>query len=166
MRRHIPVLVFLSVALMAPAGKFTYYVNPFIGTGAVEGGLSGNNYPGATVPFGMVQLSPDTHVAPDWYNASGYAGNDDCGEMSAWYVFSALGFYPVNPASGEYSLGTPLFDSCSLHLPSGRTFTITASRKSTDRHLVKSVQLNGKRVDGHTVTYADIMNGGHLHFNM
>ena len=76
MRRHIPVLVFLSVALMAPAGKFTYYVNPFIGTGAVEGGLSGNNYPGATVPFGMVQLSPDTDQAPDWYNASGYDYND------------------------------------------------------------------------------------------
>lgn len=99
-------------------------------------------------------------------NTSGYAGNDDCGEMSAWYVFSAMGFYPVNPASGEYSLGTPLFDSCTLHLPEGRTFTITASRKSADRHLVKSVQLNGKRIDGHTVTYADIMNGGHLHFNM
>lgn len=107
-------------------------------------------------------------IMDEMYNntSSGYAGNDDCGEMSAWYVFSALGFYPVNPASGEYSLGTPLFDSCTLHLPEGRTFTITASRKSTDRHLVKSVQLNGKRVDGHTVTYADIMNGGHLHFNM
>ena len=107
-------------------------------------------------------------IMDEMYNntSSGYAGNDDCGEMSAWYVFSALGFYPVNPASGEYSLGTPLFDSCTLHLPEGRTFTITASRKSADRHLVKSVQLNGKRVDGHTVTYADIMNGGHLHFNM
>ena len=104
----------------------------------------------------------------EMYNntSSGYAGNDDCGEMSAWYVFSAMGFYPVNPASGEYSLGTPLFDSCTLHLPEGRTFTITASRKSADRHLVKSVQLNGKRIDGHTVTYADIMNGSHLHFNM
>ena len=107
-------------------------------------------------------------IMDEMYNntSSGYAGNDDCGEMSAWYVFSALGFYPVNPASGEYSLGTPLFDSCTLHLPSGRTFTITASRKSADRHLVKSVQLNGKRLAGHTVTYADIMNGGHLHFNM
>ena len=62
MRRHIPVLVFLSAALMAPAGKFTSYVNPFIGTGAVEGGLSGNNYPGATVPFGMVQLLSLIHI--------------------------------------------------------------------------------------------------------
>lgn len=107
-------------------------------------------------------------IMDEMYNntSSGYAGNDDCGEMSAWYVFSAMGFYPVNPASGEYSLGTPLFDSCTLHLPEGRTFTITASRKSADRHLVKSVQLNGKRIDGHTVTYADIMDGGHLHFNM
>ena len=107
-------------------------------------------------------------IMDEMYNntSSGYAGNDDCGEMSAWYVFSAMGFYPVNPASGEYSLGTPLFDSCTLHLPEERTFTITASRKSADRHLVKSVQLNGKRIDGHTVTYADIMDGGHLHFNM
>lgn len=107
-------------------------------------------------------------IMDEMYNntSSGYAGNDDCGEMSAWYVFSAMGFYPVNPASGEYSLGTPLFESCTLHLPEGRTFTITASRKSADRHLVKSVELNGKRIDGHTVTYADIMNGGHLHFKM
>ena len=107
-------------------------------------------------------------IMDEMYNntSSGYAGNDDCGEMSAWYVFSAMGFYPVSPASGEYCLGTPLFDSCTLHLPEERTFTITASRKSADRHLVKSVQLNGKRIDGHTVTYADIMDGGHLHFNM
>ena len=48
------------------AGEYTQYVNPFIGTGAIDGGLSGNNYPGATMPFGMVQLSPDTHEAPDW----------------------------------------------------------------------------------------------------
>lgn len=56
--------------------KVTTYVNPFIGTGAVESSLSGNNYPGATVPFGMVQLSPDTRVAPDWGEACGYNHND------------------------------------------------------------------------------------------
>ena len=68
----------LSAASFMPisAGEYTQYVNPFIGTGAIDGGLSGNNYPGATMPFGMVQLSPDTHEAPDWYNASGYDHND------------------------------------------------------------------------------------------
>lgn len=65
------------VGSSAFAGDFTRYVDPFIGTGAIDGGLSGNNYPGATVPFGMVQLSPDTHEAPDWYNASGYDHNDN-----------------------------------------------------------------------------------------
>lgn len=64
------------MAQPATAGNFTRYVDPFIGTVAIEGGLSGNNYPGATVPFGMVQLSPDTHEAPDWFNASGYDHND------------------------------------------------------------------------------------------
>ena len=59
------------------AGEHTRFVDPFIGTGAIEGGLAGNNYPGATVPFGMVQLCPDTHEAPDWYNASGYDYNDN-----------------------------------------------------------------------------------------
>lgn len=76
-------LVFLLLAIRGMAVDYTRYVDPFIGTGAVEGGLSGNNYPGATAPFGMVQLSPDTHPAPDWYNASGYDYND-----SIIYCFS------------------------------------------------------------------------------
>ncbi len=82
-KQLLTVSFFLSVGLGLSAGKFTSYVNPFIGTGAVDGGLSGNNYPGATMPFGMIQLSPDTHPAPDWYNASGYNYND-----SVIYCFS------------------------------------------------------------------------------
>lgn len=69
--------------MCAQGRDFTAVVDPFIGCGAIEGGLSGNNYPGATVPFGMVQLSPDTHPVPDWYNASGYDYND-----STIYCFS------------------------------------------------------------------------------
>ena len=76
MKLKLITLALAGVALTGSAGKFTEYVNPFIGTGAVNGGLSGNNYPGATVPFGMIQLSPDTHNAPDWFNASGYNYND------------------------------------------------------------------------------------------
>ena len=75
-REFLFSLLSATVAFTAVAGDFTKYVDPFIGTGAIDGGLSGNNYPGATVPFGMVQLSPDTHEAPDWYNASGYDHND------------------------------------------------------------------------------------------
>ena len=66
----------LAAAFAAAAGEHTAYVNTFIGTGAMDGGLSGNCYPGATVPFGMVQLCPDTHPSPDWYNAGGYLYTD------------------------------------------------------------------------------------------
>lgn len=98
--------------------------------------------------------------------SAGYAGNDDCGEMSAWYIFSAMGFYPVNPASGEYSLGTPLFDKCTIHLPSGKEFLITASRKHPGDYAVKSVSLNGEKHRATSISYEDITSGGHLHFNM
>lgn len=98
--------------------------------------------------------------------SAGYAGNDDCGEMSAWYIFSAMGFYPVNPACGEYSLGTPLFDKCTIHLPSGKEFLITASRKHPGDYAVKSVSLNGEKHRATSISYEDITSGGHLHFNM
>lgn len=98
--------------------------------------------------------------------SAGYAGNDDCGEMSAWYIFSAMGFYPVNPASGEYSLGTPLFDKCTIHLPSGKEFLITASRRHPGDYAVKSVSLNGEKYRATSISYEDITSGGHLHFNM
>ena len=97
-------------------------------------------------------------------NYNGYAGNDDCGEMSAWYVFSAMGFYPVNPASGEYSVGLPLFDECVIHLPSGRDFSITADRRNPDSTKVKKILLNGKPVKGQTLRHADLASGGTLHF--
>lgn len=99
-------------------------------------------------------------------NYNGYAGNDDCGEMSAWYVFSAMGFYPVNPASGVYDLGIPLFDECTIHLPSGNDFKITASRKSPSGVNVKKVRLNGSNYKSLTLSHRDILNGGTLHFDI
>ena len=98
--------------------------------------------------------------------SAGYSGNDDCGEMSAWYVFSALGFYPVNPAAGEYDLGTPLFDKAVIHLPSGKDFTITASRKNPGAHRVASVALNGKKSKITKIRHSNIENGGTLSFNL
>lgn len=160
------VTVLLVSVIPGIARNNSRYVDPFIGTGAVEGGLSGNNYPGATAPFGMVQLSPATHRAPDWYNASGYPGNDDCGEMSAWYVFGALGFYPVNPASGQFSIGTPLFDKCTIHLPYDHDLTITANRSNPDNVEVKSIYLNGKKHKSLSLSRQDLVRGGSLHFEL
>ena len=98
--------------------------------------------------------------------SAGYSGNDDCGEMSAWYVFSALGFYPVNPASGEYDLGTPLFDRATINLPSGKKFVVTAKRKKADAHRVKEVKLNGKTVKSGKISNKDILAGGQLEFTL
>lgn len=98
--------------------------------------------------------------------SSGYAGNDDCGEMSAWYVFSALGFYPVNPASGRYDIGTPLFDEVVLHLPGGKDFTITADRKTGGAHRVSRVTLDGKPVADYQLPHEAIVRGGEMRFSL
>ncbi len=107
-------------------------------------------------------------IMTELYNntSSGYAGNDDCGEMSAWYVLSAMGFYPVNPASGEYYIGTPLFDKCTINLDGGRKFVITASRNNPDDYKVRSVTLNGRRLSDLRLRHDDIVKGGNLHFKL
>ena len=96
----------------------------------------------------------------------GLCGNDDCGQMSAWYIFSAMGFYPVNPISGEYVLGAPQIEKISLSLPEVKTFTVEAKGLSKANKYVKSVELNGKPVTGLTISHKDIMNGGNLVFTM
>ena len=97
----------------------------------------------------------------------GLCGNDDCGQMSAWYMFSAFGFYPVNPASGEYVLGAPQIKRAKLNLRGGKTFEIKADNLSKENKYVKSIRLNGKDISGRkTITYAEIMAGGILEFDM
>lgn len=105
-------------------------------------------------------------ICAELYNtsSSGYAGNDDCGEMSAWLVFSAMGFYPVNPASGEYALGTPMMDKVTVHLAGGRTFTVNAHRKDSMSFYVKSVRLDGRKYDRNTISHKAITDGGTLDF--
>ncbi len=107
-------------------------------------------------------------VRTSFYNATpcGYAGNDDCGQMSAWYIFSSLGFYPFNAGSAEYVIGTPLFTEATLHLAGGHDFTIKARGKRDGQPHVKSVRLNGKRLRGHTLTHQQIMAGDTLEFTM
>ena len=96
----------------------------------------------------------------------GLCGNEDCGQMSAWYVLSAMGFYPVVPASGIYAIGTPLFPSVSIQLENGKTFTVEAKHISRHNHYIKSAELNGKPYNKCSISHADIMRGGTLSFTM
>ena len=97
---------------------------------------------------------------------SGLCGNEDLGQMSAWYVFSAMGMYPVNPVSGVYEIGTPLFEKLIINLDNGKTFTVIAPGVSKENKYVKSVKLNGEPLNRSYIKYEDIMSGATLEFEM
>jgi predicted alpha-1,2-mannosidase len=101
------------------------------------------------------------HPTPD-----GLSGNDDCGQMSAWYIFSALGFYPVAPGSDEYALGSPAVSSAVLHLENGKTLKITANNQSDKNVYVQRVSINGKPLNRNFITHQEILNGGEIVFDM
>ena len=96
----------------------------------------------------------------------GLRGNDDCGQMSAWYIFSAMGFYPVCPGTNQYVLGAPYLPSVKLTLPNGNKFQIIAKGVSDKNRYVKSVKLNGKSYSKMYITHEDILKGGVLEFKM
>ncbi|HEY4288450.1 MAG TPA: GH92 family glycosyl hydrolase [Puia sp.] len=96
----------------------------------------------------------------------GLGGNDDCGQMSAWYIFTALGFYPVAPGSDQYSLGSPAVDGAVLQLDNGKTFTIEAKDQGEKNVYVKKVTLNGQPLTRRYITHEEILNGGKLVFYM
>jgi predicted alpha-1,2-mannosidase len=96
----------------------------------------------------------------------GLCGNDDCGQMSAWYVFSALGFYPVAPGSDRYWFGSPSIRKAVLHLDDGKTFIVIARNQSPDNVHVSRILLNGVALDRRYITHAEIMAGGELEFVM
>jgi putative alpha-1,2-mannosidase len=106
-------------------------------------------------------LKNQYHAAPD-----GLGGNDDCGQMSAWYLFSALGFYPVAPASDKYMLGSPAIKTAVLKFENGKTLTIEAQNQSDKNVYVSKVTLNGRELNRDFLTYADITNGGKIVFYM
>lgn len=105
----------------------------------------------------------DTQYSP---KPNGLCGNDDCGQMSAWYMFSAMGFYPVNPVSGEYVFGAPQLPEFVLHLTDGKTFTIKAEGLSEANKYVKSITLNGEPYTKNFISHADIVKGGTLVYQM
>ncbi len=96
----------------------------------------------------------------------GLGGNDDCGQMSAWYIFSTLGFYPMAPGSDRYELGSPAIQSAKLHLENGKTLTISTKNQSKKNVYVRSVTLNGTKLNQTYITHNDLMNGGTLVFEM
>ena len=99
--------------------------------------------------------------APD-----GYCGDEDNGQTSAWYVFSAMGFYPVCPGTDEYVLGTPYFKEMKLHLENGKTVTISAPNNGDDKRYISSMKLNGKEYTKNYLTHQDLLNGASISFKM
>lgn len=97
--------------------------------------------------------------------ADGVCGNDDCGQMAAWYVMSSLGIYPVSPVSGEYIIGSPLFDKATIHLQNGKDFVIN-SKQGKNTPYVKALKLNNQDYAKTFITHNDIMQGGELTFFM
>ena len=106
-----------------------------------------------------------TYTTEAW----GFEGNDDCGQMSAWYILSALGFYPVLPYSGCYEIGSPLVDRAVLRIGAPykpATFTVVVRNQSRENCLVKSVRLNGRELAERRIRHSDIVAGGTLEFEM
>lgn len=96
----------------------------------------------------------------------GYCGDEDNGQTSAWYVFSALGFYPVNPVGGEYALGSPLFNKATVKLENGKQVVISAPDNSDDNVFIESMKVNGKTYDKNYITFLMLMNGDKIEFRM
>lgn len=106
------------------------------------------------------------HILKTQYNTTpnGLSGNEDCGQMSAWYIMSSIGLYPLNPASGVYEITRPIFEKTTLHLQEGKTFEITAENVSKDNIYIQSATLNGKELTKTTITHQQLVKGGKLHF--
>ena len=99
-------------------------------------------------------------------NPDGLSGNEDCGQMSAWYILNSMGFYQVCPGKPVYSIGRPVFDQSVINLPNGKTFTITAKNNSKENKYIQSATLNGQPLDVPFFEHKDIVNGGALELVM
>jgi putative alpha-1,2-mannosidase len=96
----------------------------------------------------------------------GLGGNDDTGQMSAWYIFSTLGFYPVAPASNQYAIGSPAVNHAVIQLAGGKSFTVNVKNQSNKNVYVQKIVLNGKPLNTLFLSHDDIINGGEITFYM
>jgi predicted alpha-1,2-mannosidase len=109
-----------------------------------------------------------SHILKQFYSnrPNGLCGNDDCGQMSAWYVFSSMGFYPVNPANGEYVFGTPLAEKSDITLGNGKHFMVRALNLNKQNIYIQKATLNGNSYSRSYINHSDIIKGGELEFSM
>jgi len=107
-------------------------------------------------------------ITNELYNTSpsGYSGNEDCGQMSAWYIFSSMGFYPVNPANNIYCLGSPCLKNATINLPGGKQFSVITHNTGIKNCYIQKIILNGKKYKKNYITYQDIISGGNIEFFM
>jgi predicted alpha-1,2-mannosidase len=96
----------------------------------------------------------------------GISGNEDCGQMSAWYILSSMGLYPVNPCGGVYAIGSPAVDEAVIDAGGGKTFRISVRNQSAQNRYIQSAALNGKPLDRSWISHGDILRGGTLEFKM
>jgi predicted alpha-1,2-mannosidase len=165
----------LDTLFSQPLDPKYYADNEDIEESCLIGGYVHGNEPSHHIPY-LFQWTSEPWRGEYWLREimermyrperEGLGGNDDCGQMSAWYVFSALGFYPVCPGSGQYVLGAPFLPSMTLTLEGGKTFTVLAPNVSSKNRYVRSVKLNGKRLTRRYLTREDVVNGGVLEFDM
>lgn len=158
-----------------PLDKKYYADNEDIEEECLLGGYVHGNEPSHHIPY-LYAWTSQPWKAQYWLreimnrmyvnNIDGLHGNDDCGQMSAWYIFTAMGFYPVCPGNDQYVLGAPYVPSCKLTLPGGKVFFIKAPGVSDKKRYVKEVRLNGQPYDKLYLTHSDIMKGGTLEFIM
>jgi putative alpha-1,2-mannosidase len=99
-------------------------------------------------------------------SVDGLCGNDDAGQMSAWYIFSSLGFYPVTPGSNEYALGSPLIKEATIHLNNGNALYISSRNQSRQNVYVQKIIINGKEHTGSMLSHKEIKDGGEIIFQM
>ncbi|MFY8005397.1 MAG: glycoside hydrolase domain-containing protein, partial [Chitinophagaceae bacterium] len=149
--------------------------NKFLGQEAMIGQYAHGNEPSHHViylyAFSNTPLKGQyfiNKVINDFHNNTpdGMIGNDDCGQMSAWYVLSTIGFYPVNPASGIFVFGSPQVKKATIRLKNNKVFQINAQGLSLKNIYNRTRLLNGKSIVSNSITYSDIMKGGVLTFNM
>ena len=140
-----------------------------------EGQYWHGNEPGHQIPFMYVYSGQPWKSAKEVRNIlkteystgpGGLSGNDDSGQMSAWYVFGAIGFYPVCPSTPEYAVSGPVFEKITIRLGNGKTLRILAPGNSDTNCYVKSIRLNGNPIENFRLSHADLINGGTLEFEM
>ena len=158
---HLPDTFFAETEDVTREGIIGGYVHGNEPSHQVAYLYNWTNEPWKTQERVRMILNHQYHPSPD-----GLGGNDDCGQMSAWYIFSALGFYPVAPASGQYQLGSPSVKSAVLHFENGKALSIEAKNQSPTNVYVSKVEVNGKVLARTYLTYSEISGGGKIVFYM